>query len=84
MASLTLTIGALSASISADNTKASNLLTQYATAIGASGTNQQKADAVVLALVRHMQEEARRIRGNTAMAEAVTAIETELGGLTWE
>lgn len=84
MASLVLTIGALSASISADNSKASNLLTQYANAIGATGTNQQKADAVVLALVRHMQQEAQRQRYNQGVGDAVAELQTEIDGLVWE
>lgn len=84
MASLTIEIGQLTASVVADNTKATNLLTQYAAAIGASGTNQQKADAVVLALVRHMQAEARRHRNNTATAEAMAVIQEEISGLAWE
>jgi len=48
MATLTLTIGALTATVSADNTKASNLLNAYAKAIGATGKNQQKANAVIV------------------------------------
>jgi hypothetical protein len=84
MASLTMTIGALSSTVSADNTKATNLVTQYAAAIGAVGTNQQKLDAVVLALVKHMQREARLKRYNTATTDAAAAIQTEIDGLTWE
>ena len=84
MANLTLTIGALSASVTADNAKASSLLTQYAAAIGAEGTNQEKADAVVRALVKHMQEQARRQRSNTATVEALAEIEAEIAVLVWE
>jgi len=84
MATLTLTIGALTATVSADNTKASNLLNAYAKAIGATGTNQQKANAVIASLVQHMREQAHRERKNEATGEAITGIATELATLTWE
>lgn len=84
MASLTLTIGALSASVSADNTKASNLLNAYADAIGANGTNQQRANAVVAALVRHMRDQAHRQRTNEITSQAVADIAAELAVLAWE
>jgi hypothetical protein len=83
MANLTITIGALNASVSADNAKASALLSQYAEAIGAHGTNQQRADAVVQSLVRHMQHEARRHRSNQAQAEGIAAAQQEIDGLGW-
>lgn len=74
----------MTGSISANNTKASNLLTQYAAAIGAEGTNQQKADAVVLSLVRHMQQQAQRHRSNEAAGEAIATAQAEIDALTWE
>jgi hypothetical protein len=83
MASLVLTIGQITGSVTAADAKAAALLNQYADAIGATGTNAQKADAVVRALVRHMQDQAQRQRGNTLRAEAIAAAQTELDGLTW-
>ena len=83
MASLTLTVGALTATVSASNTKAANLLTQYADAIGASGTNQDKADAVVVALGRHMTEVAQRQRTNAAKSEALVNLQAEIDALAW-
>ena len=83
MASLTITIGALTATVSADNTKASNLLNAYANAIGATGTNQQKANQVVRALVDHMRYEAHRQRSNETITTAISGIQGELGELSW-
>jgi hypothetical protein len=84
MASLTLTIGALTASVSADNTKAPNLLNAYADAIGATGTNQQKANTVVESLVRHMREHAHMVRKNEVTVQAIASIASELSALSWE
>jgi len=84
VASLTISIGALTGTISASNTKAGGILTQYAASIGATGTNQEKADAVVLALVRHMQQEGQHYRRNEAMKAAVVAAQAEIDALTWE
>jgi hypothetical protein len=84
MASLAITIGALSRSKSATDAKATALVNDYANSIGATGTNAQRADLVLEALVRHMQEQARRHRRNTQTVTALAAIESELNGLAWE
>lgn len=84
MASLTLTIGTLTATYTATNAKAQNVLLRYAAAIGADGTNQEKADAVVNALVRHMIEEGKRDHRNAAMATAAATVQAEIDELTWE
>lgn len=83
MASLVLTIGALTATVSADNAKAANLLSAYADAIGATGTNQQKADAVLVALAQHMRQEAHRHRNNVTVAQAMADLVTELASVEW-
>lgn len=83
MASLTITVGPLTSKIDADNTKANALLTQYAAAIGADGTNQEKLDAVVRSLVAHMRYEGRRHRHNRAAVDAAAAIQAEIDGLDW-
>jgi hypothetical protein len=84
MASLTLTIGALDENISADNAKASDVLTKYAAAIGASGTNAEKAQAVLRSLVLHMVQEGRRHHSNTAMSNAAAAVQTEVDAIAWQ
>lgn len=84
MASLTLTIGALTAQVTATDAKANAILAQYAASIGATGTNQAKANAVVLALVRHMQDQVQQYRGRVVQADATAAAEEEIAGLTWE
>lgn len=77
MASLTLSVGALTASFSASDANAAAVLNAYADAIGAEGTNQQRANAVLASLVRHMQEVAQEHRRNehivAALAEAAAA-----------
>lgn len=83
MASLILTIGQLTATVTANNAKASALLEQYAASLGATGTNQQKADAVVRGLVQHMREQAQRQRANVAQIEAMATIQTEMDALDW-
>ena len=84
MASLTMTIGPLTATVSADNTKAANLLNAYADAVGATGTNQQKADTVLASLVQHMRQEAHRHRNNVVIEQAMTDLQGELAELEWE
>lgn len=84
MASLNITIGTLNESLHANNTKASNLLNAYAASIGATGTNQEIAQAVLVALVRHMQQEAKRQRRNAETVAALAEIESELDALKWE
>lgn len=83
MAALIISVGSLSATINASNDKAAALLAQYAGAIGAQGTDQEKLDACVAALVLHMQEQGRRQRSNTLQAEAVAAAQAEIEGLEW-
>jgi phage-related tail protein len=84
MASLSITTGPLTRSKSAADAKANALLADYADSLGATGTNAQRIDAVLVGLVRHMQEQARRHRRNTQTVTALAAIESELNGLAWE
>jgi hypothetical protein len=84
MASLTIQIAALSRSKNATDAKATALVNDYADSIGATGTGAQRADAVLDALVRHMQEQARRHRRNAQTMSALATIESELNGLVWE
>ena len=82
MASLTLVVGAINASVVASNANASSVLLEYADAIGADGTAQEKAEAVVRALVRHMAEEGGEYKRRTAAAAARYAPENQVGA--WE
>lgn len=84
MASLTITTNLGTRSKNATDAKANALLNDYAAAIGASGTIGQRMDAVLDALVRHMQEQARRHRSNQETAAALAAIQAEVDALTWE
>lgn len=84
MAQLTITIGQLVASVSANNTKASNLLSAYADAIGATGTNQEKAKAVLTSLVDHMHQEAQRHASNVAVTTALADVSATLTESKWE
>ena len=52
--------------------------------IGAEGTDQEKLNAVCLALTRHMREEGKRHRRNVATYEMTIAIQAEIDGLSWE
>lgn len=84
MASLTLTIGQLTATVTADNTKAVTVLEAFADAIGATGTNQERANAVVRALARHMVQQGQARRGNQAQEDAMAAAQAEIDGISWE
>lgn len=83
MANLSITIGPLSRSRTADDARATEVVTQYAAAIGATGTAAQRLDAVLLSLERHMREVAKRHRRNVAQAEANAALAAELAELYW-
>jgi hypothetical protein len=83
MASLTITVGALNASVAATDQKATALLEQYAASIGATGTAQQRLNAVVASLASHMRDNGVRHRHNVATAEAAAAIQAEIDALTW-
>lgn len=84
MASITIEVGSLTATINTTDAKANAVVTQYAAAIGATGTNQQKLNTVVQALVRHMQDQGRGHRAVTAQAEAMAAAQVEIDALKWE
>ena len=84
MASLTMTIGQLTATVNASDAKATALVAQYAAAIGATGTQQQRANAVMQALVRHMQQQAQQQRVIVAQAEAIATAQAEIDGMTWD
>lgn len=83
MASLNITIGAVSATIEETNTRANKMLTTYSEAIGASGTNNEKALQVLKSLVRHMIDTNRRYRTTQAQVEAAAALQAELDDLYW-
>lgn len=84
MASITISIGGLSSSIPASDAKANVLVTQYGAAIGASGSNQAKLDAVVRALVRHMQQQAAQHVSVTAQTSAAATAKAEVDALWWD
>lgn len=83
MANLTISIGALTAQINADNAKAQEVVSLYADAIGATGTNQQRLQTVVQGLARHMRETAQRQRRNADTAAALAAAEAAVQAVDW-
>lgn len=74
----------MTSSISATDAKANALVTQFAAALGASGTNQAKLDQVVRALVRHMQAQAVQQRTITAQVDAAATAKAEIDALWWD
>jgi hypothetical protein len=54
VASLTITIGALTGTLTATDAKATEVVGNYADAIGATGTNQERLQAVLRELAQHM------------------------------
>lgn len=85
MASLTVTVGPVSGSVSADNGKASELLNLYIAARNGpvAGTNAEKLQFVAQSLVAYLRDVARNehIRQELAAAEQ-TAINA-VTGVDW-
>jgi hypothetical protein len=85
MATLTLTIGSLTSTLTTTNAKAQALLSEFVTATGGptEGTAQQQADHVVAQLRKYIvdksKDQARVTRRNARDAE----IETEIDGIDW-
>lgn len=84
MASLTLQVGPVTASFSAADAAATTVLLEYAAAIGATGSNQQKAAAVVQSLVAHMVDQARQHKQRAAIAQAMAAAQPKIESVGWE
>lgn len=84
MASITIVVGALTATVTTTDAKANAILTQYGNSIGASGTNQQKLNQVMAGLVKHMQQQGRQHRGYLLQQEAMTAAQAEMDALWWD
>jgi hypothetical protein len=85
VASLTLAVGATTATVSTTNAKAQALLSEFvaATSGPVEGTAQQQADHVVAQLRKYIvdksKDQARVTRRNARDAE----IETEIDGIDW-
>lgn len=83
MASLTLQVGTISASVNVADATATPVLLAYADAIGAGGTNQEKANAVVQALAQHITETARRQKWKETQVNASAAAQPDIDALKW-
>lgn len=79
MASITITVGQVTATKNAGDAAAANILADYVAAYGGpvNGTNQQKLDWIVTDLVRHIREVANgaSVKAAKDAAEA-TAVQT--------
>lgn len=75
MATLALVVGPVSASISASNAQAATILNAYADAIGATGTDQERANAVVQHLARVIVNTARGQKQEQARLAAKAKID---------
>jgi hypothetical protein len=75
MASLTITVGALTASVSASNAKAAAVLQNFATAKEFTGTDQEKLDQVV----NYLGGVLTGVSRSYAAMEAVRAAQAEAG-----
>jgi hypothetical protein len=84
MATLTITIGPISGTVTTTNAKATAIVTQYAAAIGAVGTDEQKLNQVVLALAKHMQQQGRQHRKVKLHTDALAAAQAEMDALWWD
>lgn len=75
MAELKLTIGPLSASVTANNTKAQTVLNNFLLRIGYSGpnTDQDKLNAIVVHLKDYLTEHARQYQSGIQSAVATQA-----------
>lgn len=75
MATLTLTVGPITATVTAGNAQAATILNAYADAIGATGTDQERTNAVVHSLARHIVGVARNQRQEAARLAAQAEID---------
>jgi hypothetical protein len=73
MAQLSISIGALSSSVSASNTKAAEVLQNFALAKEFSGTDQEKLDQIVAHLAQVLTSGARSYLASQAVKEAQEA-----------
>lgn len=83
MASLTIQVGALSQSISGNNALAANLLIAYAGSIGAEGTNEEKAQAILAALVKHMKTEGHKWQRDQKISDAMAELQMTIEETGW-
>jgi hypothetical protein len=85
MATLTLTIGALTSTVTTTNTKAQILLTEFVSATGGpvEGTAQQQADHVMSQLKKYLVDRAKEGKRNTLRVASDAANEAEIGALDW-
>jgi hypothetical protein len=85
MASLTISVGALSSTATASNTVASEILDLYAQTLDGyeSATNQQRLDIVRADVVRHIRNVARIQRIRNEERPAQNAGQTAANALEW-
>ena len=85
MASLTLTVGQLTSTLSTTNAKAQALLTEFvaATSGPTEGTAQEQADHVMKMLKQYLVDKAKDQRRNALRVAADAAHEADIAGLDW-
>lgn len=81
MATITVSIGTVTATVQANNARAAAVVGACADAIGAEGTDQERLQAVVNDLVRYMMETGRLQRMQAARQAAAAAANNDL---KWE
>lgn len=83
MAQISITVGPLTVSRSAPDAKALAVLNNYAAAIGATGTNRERGEAILDALISYIQDVAREQRRRQAQADGIAAAQDEIDSLGW-
>lgn len=86
MASLTLTVGTIEASVETTNVKAQALLTQFVAATGGdtNATAQAQADHVIEQIKKYIVDRAKDERRRALRVAADATNEAEIAGLEWE
>lgn len=85
MASLTLTVGQLTSTLTTTNAKAQALLSEFVAATDGptEGTAQEQVDHVMKMLKQYLVDKAKDQRRNALRVAADAAHEAEIGGLDW-
>lgn len=81
MATITVSIGTVTATVQANNARAAAVAGAYADSLGAEGTDQERLQAVVNDLARYMLDVSRQQRMQAARQAAAVAANADL---KWE
>lgn len=85
MATLTITVGALTSTVNANNTKAAQILTLFVQEMNGpvNGTDQEKLDFVRDRIVAYLNDAARNRQRTNRALEAQATADSEVTSIGW-